>query len=527
MKNLICPKPLRESVAASLVLLAATVSSLAVDDYIVNQFNSAADINKLHRWWGSVTNRLTHDPSNDADNNPASGSLFVEANFNAAAYGGENQWALLEEFSGTAWNSSETIDPRLYTNLVMDIRWEPDSVRRASDFGWFEFALVAKDWSTRIEWGYAVLTNSGWQRVVGVIDPADTRLTNVIAGISFRMWSGASGFTGNSSFWVDNIKLVGRASTNDTPPTVGLQKASPGLHLISTPMGSNPQWNRQNIRTAADSYSWVVNDAVDPQTYSLSIGSMPDKAYSGFQAHLMLVPTNGMVYGPDDASQDWNAANVLFFQVGLNGDGSTTGRFMYKTNQPNGNSMFWNEYATNGPVGTLAAINCPQSTGTWTLTVLDDAWTVTTPLGATTNFAMPAASAALFQNPLFAYVGEQPNNVAAVGQALVVTNVQFSGFGMPAPINDSFESGLSASTWKVAAADSSGVVTAPQGTAYWVTWTLPAQGFNLESASVLDPGAWSISPYATNAVQVRGVKMAPVPSDAAPPSNARFYRMAK
>ena len=360
MKSMTPSKPLCHLVASSLVFLAFAGTSLAVDDYIVNKFDVPADINKIHRYWGSVTNRLTHDAGTDADGNPASGSLFVEANWDAAAYGGENQWSLLEEFSGIAWNSSETIDPRLYTNLVMDIRWDPDSVRRASDFGWFEFALVASDWNTRIEWGYAVQTNAGWQRVVGVIDPADPRLTNVIAGISFRMWSGASGFTGPSSFWVDNIKLIGRASTNEAPPTVGLQKASPGLHLISTPVGSNPQWNRQNIRTVADSYSWVVNDAVDAQTYAISIGSMPDKAYAGFQAHLMLVPTNGMVYGANDTSQDWNAANVVFFQVGLDGDGSATGRFMYKTNQPGGNSMFWNEYETNGPVGPWRASTAPR-----------------------------------------------------------------------------------------------------------------------------------------------------------------------
>ena len=159
--------------------------------------------------------------------------------------------------------------------------------------------------------------------------------------------------------------------------------------------------------------------------------------------------------------------------------------------------------------------------------MLDDAWTLTTPTGQTTNFAMPAASAALFQNPLYAYVGEQPNETNNVGQTLVITNVEFSGYGMPAPINDHFESGLNASTWAINAADSSGVVTAPPGTAYWVTWTLPAQDYVLESASVLDPAAWSVSPYATNTLQVRSTKMVPVPFDPAPPANARFYRMRK
>jgi len=512
--------------ATSAVLLLSGGSAWAVDDYIINKFDSPSDVNKLHRWWGSVTNRLTHDPGTDADNNPNSGSLFVEANWDAAAYTNDNQWCLLHEFSGTAWNLSETIDPRLYTNLVMDIRWEPDSVRRASDFGWLEFALVTTSYD-RIEWGYAVRTNEGWQRVVGVLDPADPRLTNAVGGISIRMWSGANGFTGNSSFWVDNIKLIGRASTNEAPPTVGIKKASPGLHLISTPTGGNPQWNRQNIRTVADTYSWVANDAVDIQTYALSIGAMPDRAYAGFQAHLFLVPTNGMVYGANDASIDWNAANVVFFQVTVNGDGTSTGRFMYKTNQPGGNSMLWNDNPANGPVGTLAIIGCPQTAGTWTLSVLDDNWTVTTPTGGTTNFTMSAEAANLFQNPLYAYVGQQPNNVANVGQSLVITNVEFSGFGMPSPINDNFQSGLDPSTWTITAADPSGVVVAPLGTAYWVTWTLPAQDFVLETASVLDPGAWSVSPYATNVVQVRSTRMVPVPFDPAPPANARFYRMRK
>jgi hypothetical protein len=527
MKRTIRPNSLGALAVSALALLGATNTTRAVEDFIINRFDTANEVSSFYRWWGNAPITMSWEGLVDADGNPNSGSLRVEVDFNLALYTNENQFCVLRTLNGVQWDLlGEQVDGRQYTNLVMDVKWDDDSPQRPyGDFGNLEYGLVRTNWD-RIEWSYAVSTNiSGWHHIVATIDPFADGLHR-IGGIEFRMWSAEPtwGQTGKATFWVDNIKLIGRTSTEEPPPSLSLRKASPGLHLMSTSTGSNPQWNRQNVRTVGSDYSWTAS-LIDQVTYSITIAELGEKGHSGFQAHLFLAPGNALPYGPDDSALDWNGTNLVFLQIGGDANGAAMARFMHKINQGSGNSMFWNTDPGQGPVGTLADLYSPKAAGTWTLSHVDNVFTLTAPTGASTNFSMPSEAVALFGNPVYAYVGIQPNEVANVGQEGVISRVQMNGFGITVPIDDNFDgAGLNTALWKVVAADAKAVVTAPLGTAYRLSWTLPAAGFVLESANELLPGVWTSSPY-TNSFQLGGYRMLFVPDNSGPPSHAQFYRM--
>lgn len=211
-------------------------------------------------------------------------------------------------------------------------------------------------------------------------------------------------------------------------------------------------------------------------TYSATINNFPDATHSGFQAHMFLVPENSLVYGAGDASVDWNAGHVVFLQIANNANGTATGRFMYKINQPGGNAMLWNTDPATGPVGTLAMISDASAEGTWSVTFKNNTdITLTTPSGTSTNFAMPSAAAALFADPIYAYFGIQPNNAGNIGLAASFSRIQITG--APTPLDDNFT-------------DAPGIVQVPPTGVLWLNWTAPATGFVVQSSADLAPGSW-------------------------------------
>ena len=217
---------------------------------------------------------------------------------------------------------------------------------------------------------------------------------------------------------------------------------------------------------------------------------------------------------------------MVFVQIANNQDGSASARFMYKTNLPSGNSMFWNTDPAVGPVGTLASINDVSPIGTWTVKFENNtSITLTTPSGTSTNFAMPTASAELFADPLYVYLGSQPNQLANIGQAVTVSRFQVTG--VPTPLDDSFAGdSLDAGKWAVVAADATGIIQVPATSKYWLTWDAPATGLGVQSATALSAGAW-VDPELTNIVQIGSQKAVLVPADKLPRPGAGFCRLIK
>ena len=122
--------------------------------------------------------------------------------------------------------------------------------------------------------------------------------------------------------------------------------------------------------------------------------------------------------------------------------------------------------------------------GTWSLVFNNNTnVTLRAPDNTFTNFTIPASDASLFQDPLYFYVGTQPNNNANIGQSSTFSRVKISGAA--GAIDDNFVSGgtpgqpylLNPNTWTLNTADANGVfITAPDAK-YWVTWPLPDYGF--------------------------------------------------
>jgi hypothetical protein len=521
---------MKRSIALSSVLLAfgfsAALVGAATEDYIINKFDQASEASPWGRWWGDATQLYEFDPAKDADGNPSSGSLKATIGFDRAAYGGENQFALYRIFP--------VLDATKYTNLVFDLYWDPSSPKRPSgDHGYLDYGFRTPTWGQIWLGGQAIPANAGWIHVTVPISPTLPNITTA-EGVVLKMWAGDTpGLTGTAVFWLDNVKLI--AITNNVqipPPTLSISDPTPGLNLIaSLPPGPNAENQRQNIRTVQTYFSWI--DSFDEVEFSIDIAKYPSPAHNRFQTHLFLCPKNALPYGPGDSAPDYNATNAIFLQIANNADGSAYARFMYKTNQPFSVSMLFNSNPANGPVGTLAIIGTSSPLGTWKVkfmydTVAGSLVTLTTPSGSETNFTMPPDAVELFAdhgngNPLYAWVGTQPNTTANIGQAAVIKRVQVKRDIVL--IDDNFANGLDSSVWQVAAAHAPGVIAVPADAEYWISWAVPDAGFRLESTATLTSPSWAA--VTVPAVQILDRKQVLLRTANLPSADTGFFRMYK
>jgi hypothetical protein len=515
---------------------AVAVGQAQVTNYVYS-FDTAGSDASWIRWWGVQFEKPAWDPSMDASNNPASGSLKAEIPFTGAS--GE-QFCFFGNFNNVGpWDNSVTLDGTKYSHVTFDIFVDPSSAMTpAGDFGSLAIGLATASWGQiwLNEWNLPVplwpipanATNE-WVHCSIPIDPSVSGINNV-AGVIFKMWSNGA-HTNRLTFWLDNITLVARQEETP-PPTMAIAKAQAGLQLFASQPGA--QWQRQCIRTAGNGYAWL-SYPYDPMTYSVTIKEFPPPAYAGFQVHIFLVPQATMPYGPDDGAIDWNAPNVIFVQITQNADGSGSARFMYKTNQPGGNSMLWNTDPAAGPVGTLAFLWSPTVRGTWSVTFNASEETIgmTAPDGSSTNWTMPPALAAppgenLFEGPLYAYFGVQPNAMGNIGQSAVFSGVKIES-GDPAftPLEDDFSGQtLDTAKWAVVASDRAGVFVAPPESVYWVSWTLPDVGFGLQGSPSVGPPSWSdLTPAVLFRNNTRRMALITVPL--LPAADAGYFRLAK
>jgi hypothetical protein len=524
-----CPhlKCLKTGALAGLALFAALAAHPQATNLDVDLFDTEDSAYQWSRWWGSASQLYEFDYSVDRNNDANSGSLKATIDFDLASFGGDNQFAVVRGFPEGA-----TMDGTQYTNLVFSIRWSGDSpTTGAGDFGNLEFGLRNADYS-QTGLGSRVIAASEadqWIDIAAPIDPATAKL-DTITGVWLKLWSGGDGgLTGQTIFWVDDVRLLADANVVETPPSLRLKEATPGLLLGASAPGN--EYQRQNVRTQntdvdgyPTAYGWLHN--ATPVTYSFTVRSYPDATHSGFQTHLFLVPELGMPYGPGDASIDWNAPHVVFVQLANNEDGTATARFMYKTNLPGGNAMLWNTDPANGPVGTLASITDASAIGKWSVTFNNNTEvTLATPSGLSTNFAMPAEATELFAEPLYAYFGIQPNGLQNVGASATLSRIQITG--APTPLDDSFSGEtLDTTRWATVAADASGIVQVPPTSVYSLSWDAPATGFTPQASATIVNGSWNDNGL-TNIIQIGSEKISFVPESSLPSAGTGFFRLSK
>lgn len=512
------PRLLRTAAFSALI---APAMMAQTPDLVVNNFDTFEEGASWTRWWGSAPQIYEQDASVDANGNASSGSLKAMIDFDVATYGGDNQFALVGAFPENA-----TIDGSQYENLVFDLKWDPNSPKRTGgDFGFLEIGFRRADFSQLWLEPLTVPATAGddWMRVTLPIS-AGAAGVDQITGVVFKLWSGdpSSGFTGTTTFWIDNMFLDGREDTTVPEPTMFIGKGQPGLRIFASGSG---QYDRQNIVTVDSFQSWVGAGA--PVTYSFTIADYPGVENAGFQTHLFLVPGSGLT----DGTPDWNQPNVIFLDLQNNAEGGANATFRYKTNSPAGNTMLYNANPENGSVGSLASIGSDTILGKWSLKFESDtSVTLTTPTGSSTNFVFPAESAALFMDPLHVYLGVQPNQQVNIGQSALFT--EFRSEGTVNPITENFAGvvpeidpeaapNLDPTVWNRAAANAAGVVLIPQEINMVVEWSVPAIGFQLQRSESLTNPQWT--DVTATATQIGDRVRAPLTAG----GDQGFYRLVK
>jgi hypothetical protein len=216
-------------------------------------------------------------------------------------------------------------------------------------------------------------------------------------------------------------------------------------------------------------------------------------------------------------------------------NGVATMTFRYKTNAPGSNGpatldglsyMYFNAYATNGPVGELGSVQCASISGTWTVTFEQDTQiTLKAPDGATSSFAMPAEDAAQFAGDITAYFGVMPGNTAYIGQASILRGAKIAS-GATALLQDNFTvSPLNPDLWTVAADSATCVALVTPSDLYWVSWTTPSSGFTLQANAGLDAAGWVDLDLTPGLLGTH--KRVLIPSTALPSAKAGFFRLIK
>jgi len=468
------------SVIAGAAMLAMTSSPLgaSAQDLIINTFDSGISGIDLEVFRSYVYScNQAWDPSQDANGNTNSGSLYFTVNWPTNS---DPNW-------NKNWNDVQlgfytgSFDSSNYTSFDIDIKVDVTNSFPALDgtYGAVEL-IVNNPWTTVLAWSPLIATN-GWQHIQGYFSaiPAGSYSEAVLGFIS----DGGSSLTNTVSYWIDNVQFTAPPSVNTNRPSLSITKAPPaGLTCICSQPGGTYQ--RQMISTVNGNYSWsTATAASNTTTYSMNIAAFPGAKYAGFASQMFLIPQAGMTGSPIDDNIDWDSANVADLYVVANPDQTATGYFQYKINQPGS----WNT--------TLVVTNACASgpLGAWSVTFNNDTnITVTAPDNTRTNFTIPASHASLFQDPLFVYVGDQPNNNANIGQSSTFSRVNISGAAKP--IDDDFVSKgtpgqpyvLDSSTWTNNTADPLGVIITAPDAKYWVSWPTPDVGFtNLYATDVL------------------------------------------
>ena len=438
------------------------------DDLIVNSFDYGISGIGWENWRSYILGHSeVWDALQDADGNPNSGSMYITAN-----------WPLNNDPTWTnSWNDVQvafgagTFAAADYIELEAYIKIDVTNSFTAPDGSYGVAGLYVNGGSggwQQVQ-GYANLTpTDGWQRIHGTLAaiPAQTYDQVVVGFIS----NGGSSLTNTVCYWLDNVRLTAPPSVNTNQPVLGIAKAPPaGLTCIASVPGD--AWQRQMVRTVNSSYSWDTATAVsNTTTYSINVAAIPGAAYSGFEAMMYLIPLTG-ISSPDDASVDWDSANVCYFTITRHADGTGNGNFRYKVNSPNGETFrSWTDFTcASGPLGT------------WALTFNNNTnVTMTAPDSTSMTFSIPADDAANFQGELIAYFGVRPTDTTRVGQSATFGRIKITGAA--AALDDNFVSSgppyvLNPATWVRKAVNPQGIfITAPDAQ-YWVSWPTPDGGF--------------------------------------------------
>jgi hypothetical protein len=419
----------------------------------------------------------------------------------------------------------------LYTNITFDLRVPQGMpVNGSGNFGSIGVGIINSGYGYQ-QFGSVTIpasASNGWVHFSVPIDKTQNNLTTV-PGLAFDInnYGGYPQF--NFTNYIDNVQLH-LSPVKTPPPTLAgsLPKPTPGLNEIATQVGG--QYNRYQVKTVASS---GLGFADQPSvTYSWNIQAFPQNTGGNFQQHMFLV---GGVPGPYDQAADYNFANVVFITVQqADNNGLATLNFRYKTNEPAGNGMLFNGTSPTNtvsnpnawPVQPVCSLQAASAVGNWSVQFVNQTnVTITGPGGVTTNFVFDPASAALFADPLTICLGGQPNNANGYGKGVVYGSFAVTGNDVPFSDNFLTDSALNTGVWADLSNDPNGDIFVPQGSAYWVNWTLPDAGFTLQTAAAVNGGPFAWTDLSPTNILDNGARQALVPASALVGTNTGYFRL--
>ncbi|MGA2174570.1 MAG: hypothetical protein ABSH38_06270 [Verrucomicrobiota bacterium] len=209
-----------------------------------NNYASGQITNVWGNWFGNAFQSLAWDSASDANNNAASGSMKITANFNGAS----NQFEVYD-FNGIY----PPVNGVQYTNFQCDVRFDPSSATVTAGgkliFGHLEFGTpngYGQDYFGGVD---VPATNTNWVHVSlplsAASDPNLTNIYNVLIHIYGPYYS--PGLSGASILWVDNIKFVGA-----TPVTTNCVVDWNDVHQRIDGFGASSAWDGSWTSAQAD-----------------------------------------------------------------------------------------------------------------------------------------------------------------------------------------------------------------------------------------------------------------------------------
>jgi len=222
-----------------------------------NVYSSGQITNVYGNWFGSAFSSLSWDSATDLNNNPSSGSLKVDLNWNNGT-----QFVVWDQGSVNNFFALN-INALQYTNFQCDVKFAPGSASDAGNFGQPIFGHLrfgdrtssyGQDWFGAVD---IAATNTGWVHVSIPLNAiTDQNLTN-INGLLFNIDKNFYNLnlTGTSTFWIDNIKFVGATTAVIIPPPIlAIEKARPALRIFA---GSTANiYDREGLATTDGNQSW-------------------------------------------------------------------------------------------------------------------------------------------------------------------------------------------------------------------------------------------------------------------------------
>lgn len=505
MFRILSPSRFRPFLAGAAGL--ALVPVIRAEDLVINRFDAKEEVpqwptddypakpnNAWERWWGGAIidgESMSFDPAMDASGGAASGSLKLLANFDRLGGNDSGQYSVVR------YLPEAPIDGSKFLSLEMDVRFKPDSVKRADGtYGYLEVGFsTAAPLYGQIYAQQLPIPDSASGQWLHISAPINRTVADIdkISGIHFKMWMGGdTDPIGASTMWVDNIVLKAPdVVVEDPPPVVRLEPATPGLHLVSSGPGI---YDRQALRTATPEYSWVGRN--QPVTYSFTLKEFPPEA--GYTAFLYLTPGTGFATGLNYV--DYSADNCIVLFLNNNADGSGGMRLAYKDSAPNSNGQAGHDYWTNddgtGKGGSLAYVNSSTVLGTWSLTFdSDTSATITSPDGNTASATLLPETAAKYVNPVYAYFGSVPGDASRQGRTAIYSRIKISG--TPNPVDEDFSVIPFNALLEKSPSDANGIFQATKAdTPMFVKWTLPAVGYKLQQSADLGQTGWMEMPSA-------------------------------